>query len=77
MIRFWYNSGFYIGTVIKGRDANYEVSFFRSSSKKTNAFIKPQVEDLTAVKQPNKNGSSTSRVLWTNKEAERIHIIWN
>jgi hypothetical protein len=44
---------FYIGIVTKERDTDgdYEVSFFRTSSKKTNVFMKPQVEDMAAVNQ--------------------------
>jgi hypothetical protein len=44
---------FYTGIFTKERDndSDHEVSFFRKSSKKTNAFMKVQVEDLAAVDQ--------------------------
>jgi hypothetical protein len=43
----------YMGMVTKERDSNNdcEVSFFRTSSKKINAVMKPQVKDLAAVNQ--------------------------
>jgi hypothetical protein len=70
---------FYIGTVTKERDidSDYEVKFFRTSSKKMNAFMKPQVEDLAAVNQSQIKMILPRPVLWTNKESDWIHIVWN
>jgi hypothetical protein len=70
---------FYIGIVTKERDTDgdYEVSFIKTSSKKMNAFMKPQVEDLAAVNQSQIIMILLQPVLWTNKEADRIHVIWN
>jgi hypothetical protein len=44
---------FYIGIVAEERDSDsdYDVSISRISSKETNTFMKPQVEDLAAVNQ--------------------------
>jgi hypothetical protein len=58
---------FYIGIVTKETNSggDYKLSFFQTSSKIMNAFIKPEVEDFTKVNQ------SQINIIFCNQESCR------